>query len=176
MKIKYVIGSLAELIIKIAAFIFITMFVVRTATAAYDYGFRVFAEEPMEAGEGRVISVSIGGGDSAKEVGEMLQERGLIRDANLFRIQELLSEHHGKIQPGIYDLNTSMTSEEMLSVMATAPEVMEELPGTSVPSVEEIIGIGDNQDSEDDGSGEETSGEDGEEGGSEETQEDDTGE
>jgi len=91
-------------------------------------------------------------------------------------IQELLSENHDKIQPGIYDLNTSMTSEEMLSVMATAPEVMEELPGTSVPSVEEIIGIGDNQDSEDDGSGEETSGEDGEEGGSEETQEDNTGE
>ncbi len=126
MKIKYVIGSLAELIIKIAAFIFITMFVVRTATAAYDYGFRVFAEEPMEAGEGRVISVSIGGGDSAKEVGEMLQERGLIRDANLFRIQELLSEHHGKIQPGIYDLSTSMTAQDMLAVIAVEPEEEED--------------------------------------------------
>lgn len=126
MKVKYVIGSLVETIIKIAAFVFIAMFVVRTATAAYDYGFRVFAEEPMEAGEGRIISVSVGGSDSAKEVGEMLQEKGLIRDANLFRIQEFLSEHHGKIQPGIYDLSTAMTAQEMLAVIAVEPETDEE--------------------------------------------------
>ena len=126
MKIKYVIGSLAELIIKVAAFIFIAMFVARTATAAYEYGFRVFAEGPVEAGEGRVISVSISAGDTAREVGEMLQERGLIRDANLFRIQELLSEHHGKIQPGIYDLSTSMTAQDILAVIAVEPETDEE--------------------------------------------------
>ena len=121
MKVKYIIGSFVEMIIKIAAFVFIAMFVFRTATAAYDYGFRVFAEEPMEIGEGRIISVSIGT-DSAREVGEILQERGLIRDANLFRIQELLSEYHGKIQPGIYDLSTAMTAQEMLAVIAVEPE------------------------------------------------------
>lgn len=126
MKLKYVIGSLAEAIIKIVALVFIVTFVIRTATAAYDYGFRVFAEEPMEFGDGRVISVSIGNGDSAGEVGQMLQEKGLIRDANLFRIQELLSEHHGKIQPGIYDLSTTMTAQEMLAVIAAEPETEEE--------------------------------------------------
>lgn len=120
--IKYVIGSLVETIVKIVALVFIVMFVARTATAAYDYGFRVFAERPVEAGEGRTISVSIGNADSAKEVGEMLAERGLIRDANLFRIQELLSEHHGKIRPGIYDLSTAMTAQEMLEVIAAKPE------------------------------------------------------
>ena len=122
MNIKYVIGSIVEMVIKIAVFIFIAMFVVRTATAAYDYGFRVFAEKPIEVGEGRTISVSIGNADSAKEVGEMLQQRGLIRDANLFRIQELLSENHGMIQPGIYDLSTAMTAQEMLAVIAAKPE------------------------------------------------------
>lgn len=126
MKLKYVVGSVAELIIKIVAVVFIVMFVTKTATAAYDYGFRVFAEEPVESGAGRTISVSIGGTDSAKEVGEMLQEKGLIRDANLFRIQELLSENHGKIQPGIYDLNTAMTAQEMLAVIAVEPESDEE--------------------------------------------------
>lgn len=177
MKITEIIGGIVELIIKIAAFAFIVMFVFRTATAAYDYGYRVFAEEPVTVGEGRTISIYVEETASVKEIGEMLQEKGLIRDANLFVIQELLSENHDKIQPGIYDLNTSMTGEEMLSVMSAVPETLEELPGTSVPSVEEIIGIGDNQDSEDDGSGEETSDEDGEEGGSEEeTQDEDTGE
>ncbi len=122
MNIKYIIGSIVEMVIKIVVFIFIAMFVIRTATAAYDYGFRVFAEKPMDVGAGRMISVSIGNADSAKEVGEMLQERGLIRDAKLFRIQELLSENHGKIQPGIYDLSTSMTVQEMLAVIAVEPE------------------------------------------------------
>lgn len=122
MNVKYVIGSIVEMVIKIAVFIFIAMFVVRTATAAYDYGFRVFAEKPIDVGEGRTISVSIGNADSAKEVGEMLQQRGLIRDANLFRIQELLSENHGMIQPGIYDLSTAMTAQEMLAVIAAEPE------------------------------------------------------
>ena len=122
MNIKYIIGSIVEMVIKIVVFIFIAMFVIRTATAAYDYGFRVFAEKPMDVGEGRMISVSIGNADSAKEVGEMLQERGLIRDAKLFRIQELLSENHGKIQPGIYDLSTSMTVQEMLAGIAVEPE------------------------------------------------------
>ena len=122
MNVKYVIGSIVEMVIKIVVFIFIAMFVVRTATAAYDYGFRVFAEKPIDVGEGRTISVSIGSTDSAKEVGEMLQQRGLIRDANLFRIQELLSENHGMIQPGIYDLSTAMTAQEMLAVIAADPE------------------------------------------------------
>lgn len=122
MNVKYVIGSIVEMVIKIVVFIFIAMFVARTATAAYDYGFRVFAEKPIDVGEGRTISVSIGSTDSAKEVGEMLQQRGLIRDANLFRIQELLSENHGMIQPGIYDLSTAMTAQEMLAVIAAEPE------------------------------------------------------
>ena len=67
----------------------------------------------------------------------MLEEKGLIRDGRLFMIQELLSEHHGKIQPGIYDLNTAMTSQEMLAVMsetaseedAESTEGGESLPG-----------------------------------------------
>ena len=126
MKVKYIIGAIVETVIKLVALIFIVTYVIRGATAAYDYGFRVFAEEPMEAGEGRIISVSVANGDTAKEVGQMLQDKGLIRDAVLFRIQELLSENHGKIQPGIYDLSTAMTAQEMLAVIAVEPETEEE--------------------------------------------------
>ena len=168
MKITEIIGGTVELIIKIAAFVFIVMFVFRSASSAYDYGFRVFAEEPVSEGEGRTISIYVEENVSVKEIGQMLQEKGLIRDANLFVIQELLSENHDKIQPGIYDLNTSMTSQEMLAVMATASEEVEELPGTRVPSVEEITGITDNpdvggedSDGEEGDSGEESEGEEG---------------
>lgn len=117
MDIKQIIGSIVETCIKIVAAVFIIMFVYDTAIKAYDYGYRVFAEEPMTYGEGRTISIYVKNEDSVKDIGENLQEKGLIRDANLFYIQELLSEYHGKIMPGIYDLNTSMKVEEMLEIM-----------------------------------------------------------
>ena len=162
MKIGEIIGGVVELIVKIVVFVFIVMFVFKTATKAYDYGYRVFAEEPMTVGEGRTISIYVEETSSVKEIGQMLQEKGLIRDANLFVIQELVSENHDKIQPGIYDLNTSMTGEEMLSVMATAPGEMEELPGTSVPSIEEITGISNDSVPEEGGEQEEDDSESGE--------------
>lgn len=126
MSIKQMIGATIELIFKVVIFVFIVMFIFRTSVTAYNYGFRVFAEEPMSLGEGRTISVYVENVDSVKEIGKMLQERGLIRDANLFVIQEFLSENHGKLQPGIYDLNTTMTSQEMLAVMAAQTETEEE--------------------------------------------------
>ncbi len=119
---KYLVGGTLQLIIKAVALVFIITYILRLSAAAYDYGYRVFAEPPISVGEGRTISVFIDDKDSAKEVGEMLQDKGLIRDANLFLIQELLSEHRGKIKPGIYDLNTSMTAQEMLAVIAPDEE------------------------------------------------------
>lgn len=118
MKAKQIIGATVELVIKIVVFAAIIMFVLNTSVKAYDYGYRVFAEEPVSVGEGRTISVIVDKADSVKDIGQMLQEKGLIRDASLFTVQELLSEQHGKIKPGIYDLNTSMTGQEMLAVMA----------------------------------------------------------
>ncbi|MBD5491994.1 MAG: endolytic transglycosylase MltG [Lachnospiraceae bacterium] len=127
MSVKSIIGSTVELIIKVVALVFIASYIIKTATAAYDYGYRIFTEAPVSLGEGRVISVIVEDPVSVRDVGQMLEERGLIRDANLFVIQELLSEDHGKIQPGIYDLSTSMTAQEMVAVMAAdAPEEEEE--------------------------------------------------
>ncbi len=121
MSVKGIIGSTVEMIIKVVVLVFAASYIMRASTAAYDYGYRIFTEKPVSLGEGRTISVSVEEPVSAREVGEMLEERGLIRDANLFVIQELLSENHGKLQPGIYDLSTAMTAEEMMDVMAAKP-------------------------------------------------------
>lgn len=126
MSIKNVIGATAQIAIKIVVFAYIIMYIFRTAIAAYDYGYRVFTEPPLSYGEGRIISVYIEEDSSALDVGKMLQEKGLIRDGRLFMIQEFLSENHGKIQPGVYDLNTNMTSQEMLTVIAQESESDEE--------------------------------------------------
>lgn len=126
MSLKYVVGSTAQIIIKVILFAYIIINIVGLATSAYDYGFRVFTEPPVSYGDGRIISIYIKDGNSALDVGRMLEDKGLIRDGRLFMIQELLSEQHGKIQPGVYDLNTSMTPHEMLEIIAQEPETDEE--------------------------------------------------
>ncbi len=90
MDIKQLIGSLVETCIKIVAVIFIISFVYNTAVKAYDYGYRVFAEEPMTFGEGRTISIYVKNEDSVKDIGENIQGKGVIRDENMFFIKELL--------------------------------------------------------------------------------------
>lgn len=122
MDVKQFAISLTETVVKILAVVILIMFVYDTAAKAYDYGYRVFAEEPVSMGEGRTISVYVKEEYSVREVGEMLESKGLIRDASLFVVQEFLSEYHGKITPGIYDLNTSMSVEEMLEIMSAASE------------------------------------------------------
>lgn len=126
MNVKQLAASMLETILKVVVVVFIVIFVYRAAVKAYDFGYRVFAEGPVTTGDGRIISVYVEEGDSPKEIGEDLQEKGLIRDAKLFYVQELLSEHHGELKPGIYDLNTSMTSSEMLAVMSADPEETED--------------------------------------------------
>lgn len=119
MKARYLIGAVIETIIKVVVLAAIVVFVLRASTTAYDFGYRVFADEPVSVTGGRTITVGIAEDAGIKDIAAMLEEKGLIADADLFIVQELLSAYHGEIIPGIYDLSTSMTAEEMLSVMST---------------------------------------------------------
>lgn len=122
MNVKYLIITMLETIVKIVILAAVIVFVFRTSTQAYDFGYRVFADEPMSVSGGRTITVGIAEDASLKEIAEMLEAKGLIEDANLFIVQELLSAYHGKILPGIYDLSTDMKAEQMLEIMSTSNE------------------------------------------------------
>ena len=138
---KYLVGAVIEAVIKGIVIAVVVMFVFRTATTAYDFGYKVFADKPVSVSGGRTITVGIAESASVKDIAQMLEEKGLIEDARLFVVQELLSAYHGEILPGIYDLSTSMTAEEMLAVMSTPAEESKEEDddvGESVEESEEI--------------------------------------
>ena len=122
MNSKEIVGSVFGMAFKIIAAVLIVMFVYKYAFVAYGYGYRLFGEQPITSGEGRTVTVTIPEDADAKKVGEILETKGLIRDSQLFVLQELLSDYHGKILTGDFELNTSMTAEEMLSVLSTEPE------------------------------------------------------
>lgn len=96
--------------------------VLKGSSYCYEFGYRIFTEEAVEKDSGNNVEVLISEGDTAFDIGKILEERGLIRDSNLYVAQYYLSAYVDKILPGTYTLNTSMTAKEMMDVMSTPVE------------------------------------------------------
>lgn len=91
----------------------------KTGEAAYLFGYRVFTETAVtseEEGTDKVVQIT--GDMGEKDIGELLENKGLIRDSVLFVVQLKLSSYSNKIKPGTYTLNTSMASREMMQIMS----------------------------------------------------------
>lgn len=123
---KEIVLSVFATVFKVVLAIIVIMLVYKWSLSAYEYGERVFNEPPVSSGEGRDVTVTVAEGDTVREIGEMLQDKGLIRDAKLFRLQEMLSEYKDKLKPGTYELNTSMRTEEMLAILSAGKAAEEE--------------------------------------------------
>ena len=126
MKVGHLIATVVETIIKVVVLAVAVMFIVRGATKAYDFGYRVFADKPVSVSGGRTITVGVSENMSVKDIAAMLEEKWLIEDADLFVVQELLSAYHGEIRPGIYDLSTDMTAAQMMEIMSTVTQETQE--------------------------------------------------
>lgn len=115
---KKMLLSVAMTLIKIAVGVLLVLMVYKLSFSAYDFGYRIFTDEPMDSIGIRSVSVAIVDGKTPKEIGEILEEKGLIRNSTLFVFQEMFSEYHDELQPGVYELNTGMTPFEMMQIMA----------------------------------------------------------
>ena len=121
MNTKQVITAVLGVLLKVLVAIVVIVVVYKGAITAYDYGYRIFQEPPMTESPGVDIQVDITMGKSALQIGEVFKENGLIRDAYLFYIQNLLSHYKDELKAGSYVLNTSMTMEEMMEIMSADP-------------------------------------------------------
>lgn len=118
MKIDKMVLRTVTIVLKVVLAVVVVMFVYKGAMLAYDYGYRVFAEEAVDEAPGFDMAVTIDSGMGAKEIGKLLENKGLIKDGTLFYLQNILSRYKGKLKPGTYTLNTSMTTEDMMAVIA----------------------------------------------------------
>ncbi|SFG13955.1 UPF0755 protein [Lachnospiraceae bacterium C7] len=107
--------------IKIAFSIMVILLFVYALTffagRAYDVGYRIFNEEAVTTGEGKEVEITITSNMSNKDIGELLEKKGLIKNSNLFWIQGEISSLSDHVEPGTYVLNTSMTSDEIINKM-----------------------------------------------------------
>lgn len=126
MDIKNLILTVVSTVVKVVVYAAVIMVIVKGAYLAYDYGYRIFEEPPMSVGNGRVVSVTIPEDMSAKEMGILFEQKGLIRDENLFILQYYLSEFKKELLPGTFELSTAMTVDDMLEAMTVEPEEAQE--------------------------------------------------
>ena len=125
MNSKEIVGSVFAVALKIIIAVILIMLVYKYAIQGYEYGYRIFGEPAMTTGEGRTVTITVNEGDSVKKIAQTLESNGLVREAKLFELQEKISEYKNMLQPGVYELNTSMTAEEMMAVMAEEPQSQE---------------------------------------------------
>lgn len=119
MSARKVVLKIISISCSVMVFILLVFALYRCGQRAYDFGYRVFTEKAVslpDEGKDKVVSVKEGMG--AKELGELLEKKGLIRDAGLFVLQLKLSAYADQLKAGTYTLSTSMTAQEMIQVMS----------------------------------------------------------
>ena len=116
--IMAVLGAIFRVVVAIAA----VYIIYQGAILCYNYGYRIFTEPALSAGEGRTVTVAITDDMSPKEIGQLFENKGLVRDARLFMLQYYLSEYVKDVKPGVFELSTSMTAEEMMEAMTVTAD------------------------------------------------------
>ena len=109
-----VLGRITKLLIAVM----VIMLVYVVALKAYDFGYRIFAERPASMAPGTDVTVEIEDGMGSGSVADMLEEKGIIRDALIFKIQNRFSHYNGSFLAGTYTLNTSMENEEIMAILS----------------------------------------------------------
>lgn len=126
MKATSIIAAVTGAIFRVVMAVAIVYLIYRGAGICYDYGYRIFTEPAMSAGEGRTVTVTVSPDMSVSDIGKLFESRGLVRDAKLFILQYYLSEYRADVGPGTFDLSTSMTVEEMMQAMVVEDEEEED--------------------------------------------------
>ena len=119
--------SLGLFLLRLALLILVVVGIFKVGEYAYTYCYSVVSDTAAEEEPGRDVSVSVTSDMSAGKVAKLLERKGLVKSADVFKIQMKVTGYEDKIQPGKYVLNTSMRPRAMLKILAgEEPEEDEE--------------------------------------------------
>lgn len=110
--------SLGLFLLRLALLILVVVGIFKVGKYAYTYCYSVVSDTAAEEEPGRDVSVSVTSDMSAGKVAKLLERKGLVKSADVFKIQMKVTGYEDKIQPGKYVLNTSMRPREMLKILA----------------------------------------------------------
>jgi len=70
--------------------------------------------QPVSTDQGKTVAIVVQSGDDARQIADELQAKGLIHNALAFRIWARIKGLDTHLQAGAYNLNTSMTIDEII--------------------------------------------------------------
>ena len=110
--------SLGLFLLRLALLILVVAGVFKIGEYAYTYCYSIVSDAAVDEEPGRDVSISVTSDMSAGKVAKLLEKKGLVESADVFKIQMKVTGYEDKIQPGKYVLNTSMRPREMLKILA----------------------------------------------------------
>ena len=105
-------------VFRIALYVCVAVFIFWAGKTTYQFGYDVFNQQAMSPGDGQEVTVVIPEGSSEYQIGEILEAKGLIKDAKVFYVQEKLSNYKGKLKAGTYLLSTAYTPTRIMGILA----------------------------------------------------------
>lgn len=123
MESSNIIAAIFSTILKITLSVAVIILVYRGVILGYEFGYGIFKQQPMTVvGDGRTVTVTVPEDMTPSQMGALFEKHGLIDNTALFLAQYYLSEFKEEVKPGVYELSTTMTVEEMMEIMATQAE------------------------------------------------------
>lgn len=103
--------------------VLIVVLLIWLGRTAYSFGYQVFNEKAMDPDHAKQVTVVIPEGSTVYQIGKILKSKGLIENEYVFVVQERLSNYHGQLKPGKYDITTAFTPTKIIRKMAGDEEL-----------------------------------------------------
>lgn len=104
--------------LKVAIFVLIVLGIVYLGQRTFRYTHAVFSDAAMEEAPGTTIKIRISEEVKAKKLANFLEEKGVVENAETFRVQMKYHGFKGNVKPGVYELNTSMPPSEIIRILS----------------------------------------------------------
>ena len=107
--------------VKLMVYALIILLLYEAVIRGYAFGHAVFFAEAVDAPPGKTVTVQMSGEESVSQAAKKLAGKGLIKSEFAFLFQSKFYDYD-TIYPGSYELNTSMTSKEILQILNEDPQ------------------------------------------------------
>lgn len=118
--VNQVTGTIISVTLRLLVLAAVVVVLWTGAVKGFEFGYEIFNGSAVSKTPGLKKTLVIEEGDSAKKVGNELEDLGLINSSLIFQIQYKFFDY--EITPGTYTMDPSMTSREMLQVVDAGPK------------------------------------------------------
>lgn len=114
-RVNAITGTVVRGAISLVFYAFVIVFVLKAARIGFQFGYDVFNGSPLTEEKGQVVTYTVEEGDSIRKIAADLEELGVIKNQYVMIVQKVF--YNINYKPGTFELDSSMTSKEVLDWM-----------------------------------------------------------